>query len=74
MGRSQRLVAFEAAAWVTVGETPRIPSLQRSLLAQYGDAGGGAGPDAELPAKLHKLTRERKLLLFLDDVWHKRSK
>ena len=56
------LVAFEAAAWVTVGETPDIPRLQRSLMAQYGEA-DSACSDADLPAKMQRLTRGRRLLL-----------
>ena len=62
---------FEQMAWVTVGETPDIPALQASLLHQFGltDDDRAAVPAVQLEEKLRRVTRDRRLLLVIDDVW-----
>ena len=39
---NQVLAAFDAALWLTVGEAPDVPQMQRALLAQLEP---GAPPD-----------------------------
>jgi hypothetical protein len=68
--------AFGRVGWVSVGQTPDIPELQRTL---YGQLTGGTMEvkgDATIESQLRDLQaacRERKLFVVIDDVWEEVS-
>ena len=61
--------AFEALAWLNIGQTPELPTLLRSLLRQFGGTPAEGASDEEVAEACRTAARGRKLLLVLDDCW-----
>ena len=59
---------FELAAWLTLGEKPDVPQLQRSLLRQLGEAGAAAVADEMLKSKLQQVCAGRTFFVVIDAV------
>jgi WD40 repeat protein len=56
--------------WVTLGQEPDVPELQRGLARALGNDGLFVSADAG-KEKLRELLAARAALLVLDDVWHR---
>ena len=59
----------EGVAYVTVGQTPDVLSLQSTLLRAFG-VHDTPGDVSDGYARIYKALSGRRALLVLDDVWH----
>src|SRR5262249_9344229 len=59
----------DGVVWVTVGQRPNVPALQRQTHLALG--GDGAFADNQGRDALSKLLADKAALLILDDVWNR---
>ena len=63
------LTHFAAVAWVTFGQKPSLPVLQRLILTQLGGTAPADADEEVLLEALRAAAADRKVLLVIDDAW-----